>query len=276
MEKGLNVTPETMEEVIEAIGQAFRREAEEEHAESCAKYIEKYGKQLLDPEAFHALVSFDSEEMQELLILNLLNGEQVAKGVQYTDEQLHQLAFLYENYQYLENHLDKLFEKYEGVPCSTDKTRYILGLYRNEIITGHPQSFSTETNYWIPKMGSAEAWLSFTKSLPGLYAGDADDYLKAREGLLVELERALQAKKEMQDYLLTSCPYFQKREELEKKMGVVQVYSLKHKEEALHVTQKGNGEVRYTLTVDGKRYSRKEQKEGLFPDWVATILNELP
>lgn len=276
MEKGLNVTPETMEKVIEAIGQAFRREAEEEHAELCAKYIDKYGKRLLDPEVFHALVSFDSEEMQELLILNLLNGEQIVKGIQYTDEQLYHLEFLYKYYHYMENHLDKLFERYEGVPFSTDKTRYVLRLYKNEIITGEQQLFSEEKEFWVPKAGSAEAWLAFTKSLPGLYVGDADDYLKSREVLIKELEETLQEKKETQHRFLTLSPYYEKKSEREKKREVVTVYSFKHGEEILDIIQKENGEVRYTLTVDGKRYSRKEQKEGLFPDWVNAILNDLP
>lgn len=277
MKKEMDVTSEKMEEVIQKVGQALRLEAEVEHAETCAQYIEKSGKQLLDPESFNAMVSFDLEAMQELLVLNLLHGEQIVKELHYTDEQLYQLAFLYMNYEYMENHLDKLFEKYEGVPFSTDKTRYVLRLYRNQIVTGYPQAFSKDKTFWVPKMGSAEIWLAFTKSLPGLHGGDADEYLRTREALVKELEEALRAKKKAQHELLVSSPYFTKQEEREKKKGVLkQVYSLINGGEELEIHQKQNGEWGYILKVNGERYSRKEEEKGLFPEWVTELFRKLP
>ncbi|AJD93064.1 hypothetical protein JMA_37460 (plasmid) [Jeotgalibacillus malaysiensis] len=276
MSENVKVTREQLAEVIGGLADAFRREAEMEHAETCAKYIEEHGETLLNPEHFHLFVTYDSEQMQEVLISNLLRTEQLAKEVGYTKEQMYALESLYLNYKTIEAQLKTLILKYEGHGCSTDKTRHILRMYRQSIITGKYPTFEDHKGYWTPEMGTSEAWLDFTKSVPSFLSGYVDDYFEKRAILVAQLEKEVSDMKEKQHEAMTNSPYYlgneQKTNQFDK---VEQVYAFANEKELLTIHQKENGEWGYILLVDGKRYGYKEKDEGLFPQWVLNLFESL-
>lgn len=270
------VTPEQLVQVIGALGDAFGREAEKKHSPACAKYIEEYGETLLDPEHFGLLVTFDLEQLQDLLSYNLLNVEQEAKGVAYTPEQIHALQLLMTNYAMIEQQLDVLIVKHEGSPCSADKTRYILKLYRDFIVTGEEPSFGERCHYWIPKKGTCEAWMNFTKSIPPFLHGQVDEYFKTRDILVSQLEKETSAQKQRQHDVMTKHPFYLGDEQKTNRFNKVeQVYVFNNEDELLTIHQQASGEWHYRLIVNNQRYSYKEQEAGLFPEWVTALFSEL-
>lgn len=270
------VTTEQLIQVIGALGDAFNRDAELKHSAACANYIKEYGEMLLDPENFGLLVTFDLEQLQDILSHNLISAEQNTKGVTYTQEQFHALQQLMMNYATIEQQLDVLIVKYEGSPCSADKTRYILNLYRDFIVTGEEPSFGERCHYWIPKKGTCEAWLNFTKSISPFLHGQVDEYFKTRDILVSQLEEETTAQKQTQHDVMTKHPFYLSDEQKVNRFNKVeQVYTFNNEDELLTIHQQASGEWQYRLKVDNQRYSYKEQEQGLFPEWVTALFSEL-
>ncbi|WP_442637974.1 hypothetical protein [Rossellomorea marisflavi] len=279
MKKEVKVTESALKEVIDALGGAFQAQAEEEHYEACAKYIEEHGEHLHNPEHFDLFVNSDSAQLREVLVRNLLKVDKNGNPIEYSRSQLSELMFLYTNYGFMKNHLYRIIIKYEGHGCSADKTRYILALHQENIVTGNSPLFKDTSNYYVPDLGQADKWMAFTKSLHHLFYGNTEDYLKAHTELIAQLEKEVKELKEKQESIFTSSPLYQGHEQ-RNGFGkeIYQVYTFQNNLETLEIHQHDNGGWGYVLLVEGKQYGYAEQKEGLFPEWVTSLfklLNEI-
>lgn len=273
------VTENELALVMDSLANAFRKEAEEEHAEMCAKYIEEHGDRLLNPEKYGLLVGFNLEQFNSVLIQNLLNSEAVLHQRNYSRKQEHALEFLYAHYQFIDNHVDKIVEEYEGMPCSADKTRHILQLYRTYLITGKMPVFENEKHYWIPNFGSAERWIGFVKTLSRLYYGHVTEYLDSRNALIQEIEKELEEKKGKQQQYFLGHAYFVSECEAETADGQ-RYHFLEKGEEGEIQLELGIMENRrngYILKVDGERARHGIHTEGLAVnlEWVKELIDHL-
>ena len=125
-------------------------------------------------------------------------------------------------------------------------------------------------------MGTSEAWLDFTKSVPSFLSGYVDDYFEKRAILVAQLEKEVSDMKEKQHEAMTNSPYYLGNEQKMNQLNTVeQVYAFSNEKELLTIHQKENGEWGYILLVDGKRYGYKEKDEGLFPQWVLNLFESL-
>lgn len=273
------VTENELALVMDSLANAFRKEAEEEHAEMCAKYIDKHGDRLLNPENYGLLVGFNLEQFNSVLIQNLLNSEAVFHQRNYSTKQEYALEFLYAHYQFIDNHVDKIVEEYEGMPCSADKTRHILQLYRTYLITGDMPVFENEKHYWIPNFGSAERWIGLVKTLNGLYYGRVTEYLDARNTLIKEIEKELEEKKARQHQYFLAHAYFVSEGVSETADGH-RYHFLEKAEEGkieLNIGIMDNRRNGYILKVDGERLRHGIYSKGLAVniEWVKELIDHL-
>lgn len=90
------------------------------------------------------------------------------------------LFSVYRNYQYLDNNLRALIDKREGTGCVADKTRWLLNVYRDYLVTGDlPDMTVGDKCYWKPYFGTGQQWMDLCDGLMALYYGETAPYLSA-------------------------------------------------------------------------------------------------
>lgn len=111
-------------------------------------------------------------------VSNLINGVIESTFPGNSDAQ-----FLMANSRFLENHLDRIFSRFEGGACSHDKTRTVLQALLHHFVTKEPIKFNydQEYTYGLPKivLKDHDSIIEFFKGLEFLHYGIPDRYLKA-------------------------------------------------------------------------------------------------
>lgn len=132
---------------------------------------------LHQPEKFNLFVGSKLSDILEV-ITKELHKETVCKDT-------YKPHFIYEQYSYLEQNIEKLCVKKESHSCSADKSRYILQMYLNYALTGEiPEDSLKKGEYWKPRFGTLEQWMNYCDGLYRLYFGNPDEYLFAYKRLL--------------------------------------------------------------------------------------------
>lgn len=95
----------------------------------------------------------------------------------------HDVRFLFEKSQFVENHIRRLVEKHEGTVCCADKTRSVMRSILRYLTTGKEIAFdyTQEYTFHLPKRVFTEhaVTLQFFKSLQDLYSGNPEPYMQA-------------------------------------------------------------------------------------------------
>lgn len=91
--------------------------------------------------------------------------------------------FLMANSNFVSNHLDRIFQKFEGSACSHDKTKTVMRALMRFFTTGQPISFNYEQEYTfgLPKkvLKSHDSIVQYFNGLHHLYYGNSDHYMMA-------------------------------------------------------------------------------------------------
>lgn len=98
--------------------------------------------------------------------------------------------FLMANTRFIENHLDKIFSRFEGSACSHDKTRTVIKAVLRFFITQKPIEFdyAQEYTFHLPKkvLKDHDSIISFITGLHYLHYGNPDRYLVAMKELIAQ------------------------------------------------------------------------------------------
>lgn len=92
--------------------------------------------------------------------------------------------FIYMKYDFLSNNIRRLIEQKEGFGCCADKTRSILEMYLNYLLTGEIPNFTGEEIWYEPKFGTYIEWINFCDGLYEVYYGYTENYFKALKTLI--------------------------------------------------------------------------------------------
>ena len=128
---------------------------------------------------------YDLKDMEEYDVFikyplgNVLRAVVAGLNPEITDRnKISKLFFIYDNYNYIDRSLANLISEKEGGGCSVDKSRWIIKMYREYIITGViPNMEIRDKCYWKPRYGTGEQWMFFCGGLMNLYHGDPKEYL---------------------------------------------------------------------------------------------------
>ncbi|MCP3945020.1 MAG: hypothetical protein GY710_26580 [Desulfobacteraceae bacterium] len=89
------------------------------------------------------------------------------------------------NWQFYDQHLNKIIDQFEGYGCVCDKSTYLLRMFVKSQAKDFEPNFSKDReHYWEPKFGTIEDWMNFIASLFDLYHGYPKKYLLAYTALL--------------------------------------------------------------------------------------------
>lgn len=193
-------TEETIKQVLELMHRGLIIHAEEEHRDEVVRLMDKHGEALLDPEKFHLFVDFPHESMTDILIRALLHSEDVANDRELDEKCLNRLILFYKNYQLVDNHLDRLMEKTEGMTCSSDKTRFVLREYKQYLVDQELPEWTNRGKYSVPRFGQPQEWFALVDSLLSFTYGFANGFITAYQTLerqLTEEKEAFTAKRQV-------------------------------------------------------------------------------
>lgn len=133
---------------------------------------------LNDPENFYLFVGTRMDDAIDYIASNLHEPSSC--------KDTHKPDFIYRNYGFLERNIQKFYEFKNGSgSCGADISRYILKMYLNYAITGViPTEDLKKDEYWKPKFGSNQLWMTFCDSLYRMYYGHTKEYFMAYNELL--------------------------------------------------------------------------------------------
>lgn len=171
-----------MSNMLQALANSTNNEMVRKYNHEIQTTILKYGKFLKDPSTFDSLINHELSEILDVCVLNLYP--------ELEDNSFYRMSFLYQQYHFVELHLENFIEQNEGSPCSADKAKWILEQYRTYIISKEIPTFKVEKkDWWKPKFGTGEQWMNLCDSLQGLYYGKPIKYLESIQSLLEVLEK---------------------------------------------------------------------------------------
>jgi hypothetical protein len=123
-----------------------------------------------NPEEFYFVLSYPLGEAVDGLISSVLPNNDRAH-------------FIFKHYDFVESHIEKVIERFEGSPCSADKTSAVISRLLRFYIKGDEITFdpSAEYTFHHPKqiLTNHEEIVDFFEAIHRLYYGDGDRYLKA-------------------------------------------------------------------------------------------------
>lgn len=164
-----DVSKETIAQVLNTMLDSFDRDIDQQVPNEVRKVIAG----CLDdgPEHFSMLVSYPMQ--------GVLESSLRLKYPDLDQDKIYDLASLYLNYQIIQEQLDFIFTKSEGMPFSADKSRWVLDRYREWLLSGGIPSFEgEEPGYWVPKHHGAEFWFRVCGSIQSLILGNPVPYFE--------------------------------------------------------------------------------------------------
>ncbi|WP_454667879.1 hypothetical protein [Acinetobacter calcoaceticus] len=154
-----------------------------------------------NPELFKSPSSF---KFTVLYKLNNAIEEAVKKlkGVneEYTD--------IFIDFQFYEDHIEKLCTRFEGSGCCADKSKVIVERYLNYLRTGDKGKWEAGEEvyiekikeniscYWLPKFGTQDDWFNLLNALWFFKYGNPERYLRAYKTLIEAGQTRVKSKNE--------------------------------------------------------------------------------
>lgn len=264
--------------VLEGLSSFIDREDYTENIEYVMEFINTYDrKDLLAVDDFKVFVHYKQDSYREVLLKVLLGKEQEDNNIQYTKEQVYRLIHYYNHLQTLEGLLEETIVKYEGSPCSSDKSRTIMREYGKKI---RGQDVTEEWNnqdYWIPDNGSKERWLAYAEGILELLRGNSQLYIDTKEELEGLLHKVNDEKGQRIKEVCTSHEYYEG--ETTWRYVKSPVYQFKQTlldEEDLHVeiSVSERGTLYRVYKNRHSEYGMKVEKEDV-PEWVTELLEKV-
>ena len=101
------------------------------------------------------------------------------------------VEFIFKNSQYIDRHFANLFVKYEGMACSSDKSRTIVKRLLEFYTTGNPIEFdyTAEYTFHLPKVifKNHDDIVDFYTGLKSLLYGHPEKYLSTLQKVIGEI-----------------------------------------------------------------------------------------
>lgn len=124
------------------------------------------------------------------------------KGVkeEYTD--------IFLDFQFYEDHIEKLCTFFEGSSCCADKSKVIVERYLNYLRTGDKGKWEAGEEvyierlkeniscYWLPKFGTQDDWFNLLNALWYFKYGNPEKYLRAYKTLIEAGQTRVKSKNE--------------------------------------------------------------------------------
>lgn len=160
-----------MENKLKNFLDTFSSSISEENKKLYSDLIDKFPKieELQNPSDFHFSVIYPWENFLSAYLSSFIKNKDI--------------IFIYENYNYIENHFSKLFNNVEGSACSVDKANTIIRELIKHFNTGSEIVFdyNQEYTFHLPKVifTEHEEILNFYKSLKSLLYGNYNLYIPA-------------------------------------------------------------------------------------------------
>ncbi|MCU7667818.1 hypothetical protein [Bacillus thuringiensis] len=161
---------EKLAQTINALSDAFQIESEQKYAAWAESIVKEYD--FLDiqkPEEFSLLLSQTLDEQADLLVHIALSH------IDMDSKKKHKIEFTYLQYQFIERHLESIILPFEGLSCSTDKTRWLIDTYIEYLISSNLPTVE-EKKFWHPKHGGVGEWMEWIDSMYDLYYGKFEQY----------------------------------------------------------------------------------------------------
>lgn len=168
---------EEIKSVLDRLSNHIEDEEEVKYGELVRQHIVEYDYlDIKSPDDFSLLVANAIESQKEILIRLAL--EDVLLG----EEKRNQIGFVYSQYQFIENHLDRLIVDYEGPCCSSDKTMWLITSYIEYIKTDKLPTIDSN-KYWQPRVEDASLWMNWISSMSNLYFGISNEYFTLKNSI---------------------------------------------------------------------------------------------
>lgn len=176
-----------IKDIVTCILSNDEKEINEKYKEIIQEFI-RSGYDLKNAETFDVMIRFQIDNIMNLLISSLnpeISSSKNKDAVQ----------FLFLHYSYLNENIEKLISKKEGHACSADKSRHLLEMYKEYLLTGNIPELENQKHFWIFSFGTYPMWFDFCDSLWYLYYGNPSKYLTAYKNLLECKSRVFRRKK---------------------------------------------------------------------------------
>lgn len=139
-----------------------------------------------NPEGFFYALGYPLQKLVDAVVTSEFPSNQNAQ-------------FLMANSRFIENHLDNIFSRFEGSPCSHDKTKTVIRAVMRFFTTQKPIEFdyTQEYTFHLPRkvLKDHDSIISFITGLHYLHYGNPDRYLVAMQNLLAQVAAAKAAEK---------------------------------------------------------------------------------
>lgn len=160
------------EKVKKTMGNIFDSILERSKAEALKNYP-KLIEQLKDigettPDNFHILFYYPISECIEAILSQKITDKKNASVV----------AFIYENFNFVENNLLSFITQKEGTACSADKSGWLVNRLVKFYSKGEKLDMTIDDKcFWKPHFWKHEQWVALFEALVDLYYGDFKKYM---------------------------------------------------------------------------------------------------
>jgi hypothetical protein len=161
-------------EVLSDIFGSILSAAKKENEENYGAVIGNIKSQITSPDDFNMLFYYPLKEIVEAAVCQ--HSGRILK-----DRESSRASFIINNYEFVENNIEKIIVKFDGSTCSADKSGCITHrLFRHFVFNEEINVVKEEKAFWIPNFWNDEKgaeWLELLEALIGLYYGDSVKYL---------------------------------------------------------------------------------------------------
>jgi hypothetical protein len=95
------------------------------------------------------------------------------------DNEVSSVVFIYTNYTFVEQNIQKFISTKEGMACEADKSRWLVNSLVKYYSEGKPIDMTIDEHcYWKPHFWTAEQWIALFEAIKQLYYGNFEHYIK--------------------------------------------------------------------------------------------------
>lgn len=172
---------------------ASQSKAAQEHP--VYKYLIQHPELFKSPSIFNCMVLNKYEDAVEEAVKTVNNGS-------------YEYVQIFTDFQFYENHIEKLCTQFEGSACCADKSSVIVQRYLNFLATGEKGKWEAGEEvfieklgknigcYWLPKFGTQDQWFALMSGLLSFRYGNPEEYLKAFKALISAGSEMVKSKNE--------------------------------------------------------------------------------
>lgn len=197
-------------DVIESLSKGIKDEGEKKNLSWLSNVLEEYKYiDIKDPEKLALIKTLDIGAKLSLISNIAISG---LGELNIGREKHGQLTRLYENYDFIERFLKELVYKYEGMGCSTDKTRYILVQYKKYLLGEEYVKECSGKHYYEPTFTDIDTWIKYIESVDKLRYGRSDDFISCKVIIEEKYVQAIEARKNQLEEVYVKESTFVERE----------------------------------------------------------------